>query len=66
MYKRSLIKECIVYIPLFIKRHCKRGKLKLQYLKTEIDILGLLITLQVYLGTTESFVSNDSTECPLS
>lgn len=55
-----------MYIPVFIKRHCKRGKLKLQYLKTEIDILGLLITLQVYLGITESFVSNDSTECPLS
>lgn len=66
VYKRSLIKECIMYIPVFKKRHCKRGKLKLQYLKTEIDILGLLITLQVYLGTTESFVSNDSTECPLS
>lgn len=56
-----------MYIPVFIKRHCiKRGKLKLQYLKTEIDILGLLITLQVYLGITESFDSNESTEWPLS
>lgn len=55
-----------MYIPVFKKRHCKRGKLKLQYLKTEIDILGLLITLQVYLGITESFVSNESTEWPLS
>lgn len=52
----------------FIKTtHCKRNKeLKLQYIKTEIDILGLLITLQVYLDITESFVSDESTECPLS
>lgn len=70
VYERSLIKEytCIVYMVGFIKTtHCKRNKeLKLQYIKTVIDIHGLLITLQVYLDITESFVFDESTECPLS